>query len=271
MKEEMDDSLTKVVLTSEQFWLLASAHGPAYVVGIENPHLGWLADEIENAEEQSARSLVEAGWAKWEKEGEVLAVNDDLLKLVETCIKPKHTVIVTPADKTLKGKFIHFDEERIVCRITSEKEHHLQPVADTAEILELLKQDLCLDSIKDSHFERLPIDEEALLAITQTAAKDPAKAADMLAEEWKNQPKAIRERLLAALESITANSSLITIFNQDKRETQHTRGFGLLEGKDDLFLLETTSSMGKPVVEISGTNPARIRELFQSILPVSAA
>lgn len=258
----------KYTLTNEQFWLLASAFGPTFVIGFENPYLGWLADDINNAQQKTIQSLIEAGWAEWDKADESLEVDDDLYHLVETCIKPKHALMVNPVDKSLNGKFFYFDEQQIVYRLVKNQQNILQPLDGVDAIKKIVAEDLRQQSSIKSKIPPITIPEETLKDLTQSAGEDVEKARQTLETELKDLSSKDKQRLLDALTGIVANSSFVTVFNQDNLETQHTAGFGILEGERDLFLLDARESMGRSMVEIRGVDANKIIERFEQILPI---
>lgn len=53
------DKELSIDLSSDEFWFLLQQFGPAVVLGVQNPHLGWLIEEIEKADRTALRSLVD--------------------------------------------------------------------------------------------------------------------------------------------------------------------------------------------------------------------
>jgi len=256
-------------LTDEQFWLLASAFGPTFMIGFKNPYLGWLAEEIKEAQQKTIQSLIDAEWAQWDKEDDSLEVDEDLYNLVKACIKPRHSLMVNPTDKNTQGKFFYFDDRQIVFRIVMNHQNHLQVLDGTKAIKDLLADDLCQTCKIQSHLSPITISEETLKSLTSLTADDLEAAKQTLDKDKKDISAKDQQRLLTALTKTVANSSFVTVFNQDNLKTQHTAGFGILEGEQDLFLLESKESMGKSMVEIHGVDARKIMERFEQILPVN--
>lgn len=252
-------------LTDEQLWLLASAFAPAFFLGCKNPYLGWLMNEIEDAQRKTIQSLINAGWAEWDTSDDSLAVNEDLYRLVEACVRPGHTLIINPADKSIDGKFLYFDRQGIVHRLVKDSLNELQLLEGTADIKALLVDDLRLNCGKRSDFSPITIGEQALLDFSQATSESAEVALpEAAANELQGHP-----RLLAALRKTAANCSFVTLFNQENPDAQHTDGFGILEGEEDLFLLEESAGSGKPLVRVRGVDADQIWERFKQTLPVA--
>ncbi len=62
-KQTKIDEIT-VELSSDEFWFLIQQFSPAVVLGMQNPHLGWLIEEIEKADRSSLRILVDRGFVR---------------------------------------------------------------------------------------------------------------------------------------------------------------------------------------------------------------
>ncbi len=74
-------------------------------------------------------------------------------------------------------------------------------------------------------------------------------------------------RLSKALSSPVASSSVVVVVNRDSADTQHVRGFGVLEGAGEMWLLQPQGKNGDARVAFSPADAERVRSRFLAILP----
>jgi len=245
-----------------------SQFGPAYIIGMENPHLGWLTEEIEEVDRKAVQGLAERGLIGEITEQEV-EIDDALLSMVEACVHPEHSLIVYSQTEDGKGKerYIHFAQDRIVEHIESESNIHCLTAFENRAALTLhLKDDLRLASKTSSSSQSFYLPEEVLLNTSRLYADGKAQEGNAVLQK-SNLYSTIIQTLDNVLTEPIANSSFVVLVNQNNPNTQHVRGFGILEGKDEFWLMCPTERMGQPQVEFTPANAEIAHQRFIEILP----
>ena len=258
-------------LTVNELWLLLSQYGPAYVLGMENPYLGWLADEIESAHHQAVDSLLARGLAR-PLTDETIDVDDQLLAMAEACVHPIHSVVLQVSQANGQGeqRYIHFTDGLIVDhQVTGLDQHVLSSYASRTALLESMSTIFRLNSGTRGRGSAFQLPETALYQAAELAASGrPDEISVVLKEAGLQKPDI--EALQAALTHPVANVSLAVIANQGNPDTQHVRGFGILESEADLWLLCPFDQLGQPKVEFIPIDAAGIRQRLEETLPASA-
>lgn len=268
MNNEIQTKSLSYQLSTDEFWLLLSQHGPAFVIGMENPHLGWLAEEIEAANRQAVDSLLARGLAR-PMTDETVDVDDDLLAMAEACVQCRHTLILqisNGADQS-QQRMIHLADNLTVEHVESEPGKHTLTALPTSEsVMERMTDALRLNTPTSGRGKTFQMPEETLYQAVELVSKQNlSDAVDVLKNAELSQSDT--QALIAVLSAPVANASLVVIANQNDPDAQHIRGFGVLEGSDDLWIMQPRDHMGQPRVEFIPTDAAGIRRRLEEVLP----
>ena len=76
-----------------------------------------------------------------------------------------------------------------------------------------------------------------------------------------------RNSLAATLSCPVANASLAVIINQGNSETQYVAGFGILQGKDRLWIMSPFEEMGMPMVRFVPADNDVIQKKLEETIP----
>ena len=253
--------------SADELWFLMTQFGPAFIMGMENPYLGFLADEIEEATRKAVHSLIERDIARQISEDSI-EVDEVVAAMVQSCVHPQHTLIVqsVTAGKGVR-RFIHFSSDAIVEHLEEETgNHRLTAIRDRDALGDHLQDALRLETETGSDAQPFRLTEQALFEVSELLMQGKHEDAGSLLAE-ADLEKGIQQRLTAALSDPVANASFAVVMNRNDRDTQHIRGFAFLEGKDDLWLLRPVEQMGQPQVEFQPGNAEAIRRRFEEILP----
>jgi hypothetical protein len=93
-----------------------------------------------------------------------------------------------------------------------------------------------------------------------------AEAQKILEEGSKLKSKEIN-RLLKALAATVANSSFVLLANRNSPDAQYVSGFAVLEGQDDLWVMQVDEQNGKRMVTFNPANANMVLEHFLEIMP----
>ena len=257
------------ILSTNELWLLLSQFGPAFVLGIENPYQGWLAEEIEEAHKKAAESLLQRGLAR-PLTDETLDVDDSLFAAVEVCAHPKHTLVLqlSLAGNRSDQRYYHFRDQLQVghyeknpgeqtLQIFSSREELISEISGLLNVSREQKPGLDLSFI-------LPEDTlYQAVNLAQNGSKD--KIISLLNEAGLDQTEV--EALALSLTKPLFNASLAVIVNQGESETQHVRGFGLLESEKHLLFMRPFERVGQPQVEFTTGGYAALQQKLEETLP----
>lgn len=263
-----NDKQLSIEFSSDEFWLLLQQFGPAVALGIKNPHLGWLIEEIEEADRNALRSLVDRGIVRVVSKNQI-ELDDALAAMIKTCAHPRHTLITQfqNADGANKQRYIHFGDNLIVEHMEFKRGHHrVTAIKHQGALVEHLDEVLRLSSTASSRGGKFKIPESTLFE-ARALCKDgeTRKASTNLKKAKLSEEKAAM--LAKALSKPVANSAFAMLCNQDKPQVQNVKGFALLEGEKDFWILLPHDNGDEKLVEFIPANSKLVKQRFLEILP----
>jgi hypothetical protein len=262
----MDISL---ILSTNELWFLMNQFSPAYVLGMENPHMGWLTEEIEEADRIAIQALIQKGMVKIVDAGNI-DLDDNIAALIQGCTHPDHTLIVNGGkerDNAGLTRYIHFANGSIIEHVEIETgKHQLSSLRNRNDILAHLQENLRVDSKTKGTTESFLLSEEVLYKVTSLFSQGNGEEEKALLLKSDLEP-ANAAALSDALENIVANASFIVICNQSDPATQRVNGFGILESTKQLWMMHPVEREGKRLVEFTPVDAKSIRKHFIELLP----
>lgn len=265
-KAEID---IQIILSTDELWFLMSQFSPAYVIGMENPHTGWLIEEIEEADRNAIQALIQKGIVKIIDAG-IIDIDDTIASLIRGCTHPEHSLIVNVSNE--KGnagltRYIHFANGLIIEHVEIEAgRHQLSLLKNRNAILTQFKENLRLDSKTKGTIDSFLILEELLYKVTNLCSQGDGEKGKALLQKSDLEP--VHATALAdALENPVANASFVIICNQNDPSTQHVGGFGILESEKQLWMMHPIERAGQPFVEFTPADAKSVRKHFIEILP----
>ncbi len=257
-----------ILFSADEIWFLLQQFGTSIVFGMQNPHLGWLIDEIENADRNALKLLVDRGYVRIASKNQI-ELDDALAAMIRTCAHPQHTLVAQFQDSTGidNQRYIYFGDELIVERTqTKQNQHRLTVIKDREVLLKHLREVLRLSSITTSHGKKFTLPEQTLFETRALCTQGQAsKAINNLKE--LDLSEEISSLLTKALTNPVANSAFMALSNQSKSQSQTVKGFALLEGKNDLWIMMPYDSDGIKMVEFIPANSKLVKQRFLEILP----
>lgn len=267
----IDETTFPIDFTVDELWFLMSQFSPAYVMGIDNPYLGWLADEIQEATKKAVQSLIEKDIARVLTEDSI-ELDDTVVEMARACVHPQHTLLVAiqPQPGAVAGfqRYTHFAEpDWIVEHVEYEPgKHRLTAIRDPQALLEHLRDDLRLDSSAASGSPSFKLRQAALHAAARDYADGKFQEGLSTLEE-SGLDTAVCQRLGAVLAAPVANASFVVMKNRNNSDRNFTCGFGYLEGAAELWLMRPFMQGDEAWVEFTPGSAELIRAKFLEILP----
>lgn len=256
------------VLLQDELWFLMSQFGPAYVIGMENPHLGWLIEEIEQADRLAVDGLIEKELAAVMDE-QSIEIDDHLMRMVQHCVQAEHTIIL---QATIKGeqetqRYLHFAGDMLVEHYQGDdKQHYLASIPDRNALISHWDRYLCQQTNGENPNLVFYLPEDILFKASRFYSNaDHQSGFDLLQEHLTDT--AILNAFVSTLKDPLANTSIVLVANQNNPETQFVRGFGLLAGPEITWIMRPVEKSGANQVEFKSTNAAIIHNAFTATLP----
>jgi hypothetical protein len=251
-----------------ELWLLVNKFPSTNLLGLETPYQGFLIEEIENAQYLATESLFERELISSFVDGS-MKVNEEIFSPIEVLTHPDHTLIVqqgTPISKPPQ-QYIHFSKDTIVVHIELEdRKHQITSLPDQAALLEYLGIESGINGKDKPVGKPFNLEEEILYKAAgeytsgnNQAGEDTLKASSLKKEDIQS--------LHEALSNTMMNRSFVAVKNQDKPGKTVVTGFGILQGYDNLWLLEPVSQFGKSMIHFEPVNMQTITEKLKDILP----
>lgn len=268
MSDSIDNRLT-IKLSADELWFLMSQFGPAYIIGMDNPHLGWLAEEIEKADRKTVQLMVKRGLIRPISEEEI-EMDDAVASMVQVCVQPEHSLIVHSSqmeEGAERDRYIHLAGDWIVEHIEDETGlHRLTAFRDRESLAAYLQEDLRMNSKARSSTETFCLPEDILFTASRLYAEGKGGEGKALLQRC-DLNSTIIEAIDKVLANPVANGSFVVIVNQNNPETQYVRGFGILEGETQFWLMRPIEKLGQPQVEFMSADATHARQRLIELLP----
>ena len=268
MPNYLEEQLS-IDFTISELWFLLSQFGPAVILGMDNPYLGWLADEIISAQRQALLSLVDRDLVRIVSDQEI-SLDDTLADIVRTVTQPEHSLVVQAQDgRAPTRRYIHIQKNIIVEHLPlDDGQHRLTVFTDEETLAAYLGEFLHFNSPAKGTGKEFCLPEavlfEARLLCTKQA-DDQELVLQRLTAAGLSQLEA--KRLTAALSSPVANSAAVVVVNRNDNETQHVRGLAVLEGREEMWQMQPFERNGQSWVEFTPSNARLVRQKFLEMLP----
>jgi len=255
-------------LDEDELWFLLSQYGSGIIVGMYDNYHGRRSEEIRAANETAFQSMVQHGILQLASENEVFLA-EWIISLLGVCHHPVHSLIVQyqVAGEPLRRTFIHYGDNLIVELCETEPHKYLcRIVPDQEALIDLFDGFLCSDTNLFSGEREFRLTTSALCRARDLCFKGNLQGAqNALISEGFEEEQA--RSLTRSLYKPVKNTSVIVIANRNTTETQHIRGFSILEGADDLWILNLYEENGEEEIAFIPANAEKVRARFLDILP----
>ena len=266
MQKKTEDIVVDISPT--EFWFLLNQFSPAILLGIENPYFGWLAEEIEPARREALRSLVDRDLVRMVSPEEI-ALEESLAAMVAVCAQAESSLIIQSQESNGVDarRYIHFGGGLIVQqRQVEDGNYQLTAIQNVQVLSEHLNDDLRTDSKSASKGKPFQIPEGTLFGSNKFIQEGKEEAALNLLKSTGLANDVI-ERLCPALSAPVANTSFALLANRNNPDAQYVSGFAVLEGQDEMWLMQVHEQNGKPIVTFNPANANMVLEHFLEIMP----
>jgi hypothetical protein len=257
-----------ITLNTHELLLILGTLGPSVVMGIEDPYLGLLSEEVETAQQNALQSLASRGMIQSVSETQI-EFQEDLSTLANVLHQPTHSIIIQESFSVITPRqaFLHFSKDWILHHIPSEEDtHQLRLVNDVTDMIEHLTPTLRLDSSSECQEPSFTIPEETLWKTRKLCAERDEEGA-MRCLDQAGLEENIAVCLYTTIQNPIANSSFVLIANRNIIESQYVQGFSILEGGDMMWIMQPYAEEDQAMVTFHPSNASQNKEWFLQMLP----
>ena len=263
----MDNQVPVITCSAQEMAFLASALGADTLLGVDDPFVGWLTEEIEEAWEQVQAALAERDFIEVRPDGGIV-MDVAVAAMVGACAFPDASFVVTftPAGGEPVTRYLHVTGQLAVEQTTT-----AEPVA--AYRLVALKD-------REAAYHRVlrVFGLNGQRAVSSPGGKLPEagliQAREATAEAGVEETqKALREAgltdataaaLAETLSDPIANGAVVALARQET--TWDVAGLGLLEGQNGLWRLRAFTRGGENWVEAIPCAAAEARKAIRRVM-----
>jgi hypothetical protein len=236
-------------------------------MGLEDPYLGMMADEVAITQRSALESLLSRGFIRGVSEDKI-DFHDQIVTAANVIHHPKHSLIINSKERSNDDFecYIHFGNEWIVQHLPSQDQHQLTLVQNADRLSKDLHPAIRSGSEAESRGPSFDLGEDSLFEIRRLCAeKKLNEAKDRLDAECV--PSDIVSPLINTLRKPIATSSFVLIVNRNNVESQYVRGFSVIEGIDEMWIMEPYEENGNSMVTFQPASAIRVRERFYELIP----
>ena len=256
-----------VELNTPELVLILGTFGPSLVMGVEDPYIGMMADEVALSQRSALDSLLMRGFIRGILEDKI-HLQDQIFTAANVIHHPNHSLIIHSKEISNSDFhcYIHFGNEWIVHHTPSQDQHQLILVQNVDRLSNDLNPAFRSGSMAESSGPSFNLDEDVLFEIRRLCAKGEMKEAkDRL--EAEHVPSEAVSPLINTLNEPVATSSFVLVANRNNVESQYVRGFSVIEGVDEMWIMEPYEENGNSMVTFQPANAKRVRERFLELVP----
>jgi hypothetical protein len=247
--------------------LVLGTFGPCIVMGVEDPYLGMLSDEVKTVQHSALDSLLTRGIVRAVSEDKI-DLQDRVFTIASVIHQTKHSLIVHSKMMTNSDFhcYFHFAGEWIVQHTPSQDQHQLTLARKMESLSDDLGAALHASSKAESSGPPFNLAEEVIFEARQLCARGDLHDARVRLDAADLSSEVI-EPLIHTLIKPVATSSFVLVANRNNVESQYVRGFSVLEGGDEMWIMEPFEEEGAAMVTFLAANAKKVRERFFEILP----
>jgi hypothetical protein len=250
-----------------ELWVLLSLQGPGLTLGVADPFVGMLARESEATARSALERLVSRGLALQVSSDEI-ALRDEVAALIAACHHPNHSLIVQSqrAGEPQRHLFVHYAPGVAVEHdLLEQHRHRLSVLTNRDDLLARLMAVFPMQNGGGPTGGSVRVAEEALLeARTQFARRRDDRALEAL-REGRDEGGRVAD-FAEALRQPMASVSFVLVANRNQLETQLVRGFSVLAGERQTWILLPFEALGRREVECVLADRQAVRQRLSDLL-----
>ncbi len=260
----MDKTTPTIICSPVEAIFLAGLLGADVLLGIRDPLLGWLDEEIEEAWDQARATLAERRFIEVQADGGIV-MDTTVAALVGTWAYPETSFLVTftSAEGISQIRSFHLTRNLGVEQVQADDVVQLTVLEDAQAVYRRILEIFGLDdqSAAPGPGGALP---EAYLMEARARAMAMGKGAALQILEEAGLPQAAAESLAQTMARPIANGALVALAR--RTTTWEVDGLGLLRGENGLWHLRSFTCAGENWVEVIPCDAARARQEIRLVM-----
>jgi len=267
----MNDTVLRITYSPIEATFLASLLGADMLLGIQDPFLGWLTEEIEDAWNQARSALAERHFIEEQPDGSIV-MDTAAAALIGTWAFPEASFLVTftPLDDSPQICSFHLTRNLAVEQAQVSDAIQLTALEDAQavywRILEMMR-------LKEKDLLAAPVPgvklSESHLRAARARAVEVGEKGALEALREAGLPENTAQSLASTLAKPVANSALTALARRST--TWEASGLGLLEGTNGLWLLRSFARDRENWVELVPCDAVQarqeVRQVMNRVLP----
>ena len=261
------DQVPAIICSAREMTFLASSLGADTLLGVADPFVGWLADEIEQARDQVQTELAGRSFIEIQPDGGIV-MDVAVAALVGTCAFPAASFVVTstPAGGETVMRYLHVTKQLAVeqAEVTEPAAaYRLTALENGKAAYERVLQIFGLDGQQAVSAPGGELPEASLIQAREAATEAGREEAHkVLAEAGLSNDAAAA--LAETLVNPIANGALVALAHQET--SWDVGGLGVLEGKNGLWRLRAFTRGEENWVEAIPCDAAEAHEAIRRVM-----
>jgi hypothetical protein len=254
------------IFTSEELWFLYNQFAPISIVGLKDPTIGLLANEIQELISSQREGLKSKGIIAVSKSSNIV-INEHIAEWINLVVKSDHTILLIAqnGDSLEKVHSFHFSKNKIIKLEALEvNKYKMCEIKKAHEILVFLQDFFPTDS-SYAQEEPVVLASNTLNKIYSYLEKKQLQKTRNILEKKFTDPLQL-ERFMNTISDPTLRLSVIGFLSKDSSQLSATKGFSVLVSRNMIWLLQPTNKTYAHV-QISLTSTENLCDMFQTILP----
>lgn len=263
------DKVPAITCSAQEMVFLASLLGADTLLGIEDPFMGWLADEIEEAWQQVRTALAGRRFIEIQPDDSIV-MDVAVAALVGTCAFPEASFVltVTLAGEEAEVHYFHLTRHLAVEQTMVAEGCRLTALEDARAIFTRMTNLLGLHEQRAAPGSGGVLLEECL-AQARTLADESGVASAQTTLQQAGLDADTAAALAETLACPVRNGALVALARRET--TWEVVGLGLLEGQNGLWRLRAFTRHGENRVEAIPCDAAEacqaVRRVMNRVLP----
>lgn len=255
------------ICSAQEMFFLAELLGADTLLGVEDPFVGWLADEIEETREQTLQALAERDLLEIQPNGDIV-LDDEIATLVGVCAlrEASFVVTVTKSRGETQVYYLHIAQQLAVEQTAlgaPPNTYQLTVLGDRDAVYERILHLFGLDEQVAAPSSGGQLLYSELVRAGEVADEVGTEAAQQILEK-AGLPGETAIALAQALADPVINGSLVAIANHDAE--WKVDGLGLLEGRNGLWQLRASTKGDENWVEVIPSDADEVRQAIRRIV-----
>jgi len=236
------------------------------LIGVQDPFLGFLADEVEERLEQAKKSLSDQGYLR-ERPGEELVLDSGIAAMVKAITSAQRMLVASLSlDRHTSHYLVHFAPDIVVEQaVLPSGVIALAAMRDAQVLKERLEDFFSLSDATETAASTAPLTlSETDFAEVQRLAQENGKALHALLSQRNVPPQAI-PALTAALAEGQHMISL-TVLYRDEQELRYGENLTWLVGSQGVWHIQPLEQDQAAAVRLTPTTMAKVHQRITQVV-----